>query len=988
MSIPKLKVYRLDEGYSESNDNDIQSQAGDELLPVVEKNLNLGDVEEMTGVVLRGDARLVIQDDDQSVAVLEIDPSDTNMRYTKMRPCDGWVLGKGNLHLMVKRKRNGDVETGISGYDADTLWFEVNSRMWDYEVKQVKMYRWTTTEDDIGAELSNVWINGRLMTTYEVNASGTLVEQETALNRCEEIVERDMIIFRLGDMLTKSNGFFEYGYSSYLPIFSNGGESVAHNQSWENDPMQFEDKVVVKYRKYKEYGADGNTIGDQFSTIPVNCRVPFGDIYNGNRNGRCIHYTPSINGVDFSTSVPANTAKSYGKMNYYEGNCNYRRRIFPLKYKVVHPEAGACNFTYEDSWYLDGMMKPVVMMRMWTGDRHVFKQLVEGEQVTKAGPASDGRTYLVSLIGDYYRLPNGEFAFPDKVYLFYNEVSDVFGDIFDFNYDYGNDEPNTGLLKFNTAKSRIYTVENGLNHYCVKRQRLAVRSEYGYDAGRGDILLNESNGDVSFTLDETGVEDAAFHTRIYAGTELIWESDNNELSGGNADFSVSRNGNEWTITPVGENEVPKDLLVVYHVKTPMEPVFSDEMESSSSSSSSEEQPTYYCGYRIPCYQKSKKSRLFVSSFPNWVKGHLNNDLDVFFGNRQYSGVEVKGTAVDTIMPSYLKEGWNAIYPEGAVMFNEEKEEFDWYDIFNYGASIANLDINANDYNVAAGTTMFPNYGSEYDKTGTYRIYYQKVKCNVAHYDGICTPVRALMSNFSVQNGYWYALLEDEDFDDAMGKRWVVREDGQIRRFFESGQRLLPEILSSGEHDNETASVMQTIYEDAEHDGVNLDGSALPIVRLKPDGNRVLAIRYASNGDPSHGATICLNPDVDRYGLLSSEADLLPGDIKFHIKISDGQEFCIKLDSDANWYNLPPVPAILPGIELSSVQDNWTTGPFESDPPEWNGLAMPRYRYVNENWYYDVYFEIFSYLYQKDNLGYDTNVVSSVEFVIYTVEKTK
>jgi hypothetical protein len=76
----------------------------------------------------------------------------------------------------------------------------------------------------------------------------------------------------------------------------------------------------------------------------------------------------------------------------------------------------------------------------------------------------------------------------------------------------------------------------------------------------------------------------------------------------------------------------------------------------------------FLGYRIPCYEKVKKSNLFVSSFPNWVKGHLNNDLDVFVGNQVYSGTTVDQNNIEAIYPSYKEDGWYAMYPEGSIQF--------------------------------------------------------------------------------------------------------------------------------------------------------------------------------------------------------------------------------------------------------------------------------------------------------------------------------
>lgn len=50
MGAPKIKIYQLDRGYSENNDNDIMSIDNDELLPVVDKPITPEDFYLLTGV--------------------------------------------------------------------------------------------------------------------------------------------------------------------------------------------------------------------------------------------------------------------------------------------------------------------------------------------------------------------------------------------------------------------------------------------------------------------------------------------------------------------------------------------------------------------------------------------------------------------------------------------------------------------------------------------------------------------------------------------------------------------------------------------------------------------------------------------------------------------------------------------------------------------------------------------------------------------------
>ena len=362
---------------------------------------------------------------------------------------------------------------------------------------------------------------------------------------------------------------------------------------------------------------------------------------------------------------------------------------------------------------------------------------------------------------------------------------------------------------------------------------------------------------------------------------------------------------------------------------------------------------------MPCYQKSKRARLFVSSFPNWVKGHLNNDLDIFVGNKEYSGVQTSGTAVATVMPNYVKGGWNALYSEGAVMFTEEVEEFDWLDIFNFFVSKTNesgtgIEIKADDYNNVLNNTddpVHPNWGGAFESDANYPLLYQKVKYNVAHYDGIYTPVRALMSNYSVQGGYHYAMLEDEAFKEAAGKRWVGRQDNVIRRFYESGQMVLPVVMSVGANESEEAASLDSIL-------VTAGGSQA----VMPEGDRIIALRYMPGAAPDTGAALVVQPKE------GSET------VSLKIKVSGGVLLIGPPPDPA--YELPDLPNFIEGSDLGEVQsEREDVGPGISGTPE----GPVRYKCSNANWDgVSVYFEVVSY--HRD--AFDE--VVSVELVAYTM----
>jgi hypothetical protein len=154
-------------------------------------------------------------------------------------------------------------------------------------------------------------------------------------------------------------------------------------------------------------------------------------------------------------------------------------------------------------------------------------------------------------------------------------------------------------------------------------------------------------------------------SKIYINGIKVWEGRNDSSSSSeNYSLSFSENysiiydkddyGNPtWKIKLINVVEEPKDLMLVFYEKLP---IFNGDNGSK------------ILGYRVPCYEKVKKTNLFVSSFPNWVKGHLNNDLDVFVGNQVYSGTTVDQNNIEAIYPSYKEDGWYAMYPEGSIQF--------------------------------------------------------------------------------------------------------------------------------------------------------------------------------------------------------------------------------------------------------------------------------------------------------------------------------
>jgi len=1017
-STPRLKAYRLDSNYSQESDNDIQSMTDDELLPVIPKDLNPFNTEEMVGVRMRQDARLVVGDADYTlIGDHQIQVRENQLVSANALCCEGWVLGKGNIRVYVYRGKTGDTESAtlVAHNDAEDYsqysssnggqWIELDRKFWDYTVESQKTYL----------------VAGQEPTTV-MPASGDY-----------EIHEMDWITFSIGNMLTKSNAFFSSAYSTFVPIETKG--------------------IKIQYRKYMELGDGAGFVGGN--------RAPFGDIYNGNKEGRCLNLmttaTPPVAMTSPDSPVHilerGDAQVDYSKMNYYEGNYLFRRGIYPLRFKVIHQgnsvvsdfakdcdmdENGRATVPCELSWFMDDIMKPVVFERITLPDgRRIFKQLARKQATVQYQNTNEGGDhYIVALNMSYYK-SDDVLRNPKEFFLVYNYVDDSLGNVFDFNYDYMSNSFSSSTVKYGYANDGTLVPAKGqsslpsdLGSYVyVKREILAVRTEAGRDASR-DLVLSATSSNVSFSMaspvfDTAGctvaeaVErnrlidgiasfDPSHGMRIYVNGVFVCSLDTtnatqtNQTIDGVAGYTVSYNGGSKTVT-ISNGDVSSitEVLLVYYEK-----------HAVSFSQSGGANP-YCVGYRVPCYEKVKTSTLFVSSYPNWVKGHVNNDLDIFYGNKLYSGTELKGTTVERyhdIYPEYVKDGWYAMYSEGAVEFNEAKTERNYFDVMNYSVFASSPADSI--WNEAGAMGFMPNYWASAQKLA---LEYKKVRYNVAHYDGIYSVMRGRMTNYSNRNGISrYMLLEDDDFMDYVDKRWVGRSDAYIRRMLETGRDEVPRIVHTSKPEGETGTgdkltlLSSLDMGDGDIATVNTENDRICAFSIPNTAHVVLS--FWSNPTPAE--------------VLASEND--NGDyIRVHAKVRtvDGIDMlCLGLeksdlatfsranvfavaDSDVAWACLPDMDGayvgtladdVYQGIDIGVVQTSEITidgnsrngGAIEmkywvgdTEPAEGektlvpsNGYVAPtstakviRYRYHNDgaSWSYDVCFEVMSY--NEDNV---------------------
>ena len=1094
-STPRLKVYRLNENYVQSGDNDVQPMTNDEMLPIVPKEVNPLNTEPMVGVRARQDGRIVVESDEWNVVALEVEMMPGTYAQTKTPICcEGWVLGKGNMEVCVYRGKgmasvltpparievNGGDFSDYPDNSDDSEWIPIDRKFWDYSVESKKTYcipsdgsipgvpSFPRTDSGLATyfnEFSSDVVygddgkGGALSALYRNGWQNRLKLAKPSNDVDYEVHDMDWITFTIGKMLFMGDRFFIDGYEHYVPVALAEGSDSSNPSS-----AVVSGRILVRYKKYCEVGTtlfENNN--SKFNGVTTNafsgmdkskCRVPFGDIYNGNKNGRALSVVGSdtrVNLVETGTG-----AVDSSRQSFYEGNYLYRRKIYPLRVKVIQNTGVTSEFSSdvymigmkaevpcELSWFMDDVMKPVVFERITVDEgtpdeRKIFKQLTKKQVTVAYQNSNDKDVYIVTLNSVYYEIPSRS---PGELFLVYNYVDDSLGNIFDFDYDYIRDTTNPNVLCFMKKSSKVgygyandgrlatdnYETDSSLTvsgidgHVYLKRTVLAVRKDSGsYDITR-DIPIDNPNGSTSISFkisnesmntgDSTVIDKEK--KRISDGLGAMWVDANHILnvyvdgirlcsidgvttSNSNPTFNygliTSVNGNVQTVEKVnigGDNrysvsyDKETKIMTITHPESAkvaelVEVMVSYYEKHAIGFDASGNVNPYCIGYRMPCYEKTKASTLFVSSFPNWVKGHVNNDLDVFVGNKLYSGTELKGGELKeyhNIYPQYVKDGWYAMYHDGAVEFNEPQEEINYFDMLNYGGEITKDMLTTSNAGSLTGAQTWqevcsrdwttPDYWANAKKLA---LAVRKVKYNVAHYDGIYSVIRGRMCNYSNKGEtYRYALLEDDDNYGSRNRRLVGRSDSSIRRMMESGRDEMPKLISN-------VSTVDFPMEEL-HDIKFDENNRHALVNTKND--RVTT--FAIPSDVEH-VVMYFGSEPTEAGFVSQEEiELHPKWVKVYAKVNDGK-LLFRLDN-SSWnseHEYADIPDVITG-ELSEHEDNYSLESDIFDIQEKMKVFSPKDATSGSSWSYDVCFEPFSYRKEGDTVKY-------VEVVAYRTMK--
>lgn len=875
MSIPKIKVYKLEQTYNPSNDTDVQSISKDEIYPIIEKPIDPSNAKELVGVSYN-DNQIIAPDYikteiGESVTYdilwynkifdMAIINEQQSLTKTESIICDGWRLTHTAFKVYVYRKKT-------------------NESFGEWVLLPSNFYRFVTTNQKTMFDSYN----------------------EITLNSDNVYSIRNVsyIYFELGQQLFDDISLVwdSAGYSTYDPIT----------------------QIKVEYQVYKELNGTNFEILNSLNQETSVAYIQSGNIYNGNKVG--------------------NTG------NYKEGNYNFLKKILPLRYLVAQQKDyetidviknieiedgtnGSVNgrFTINncDNWILDGDFKARLFERVYynlsfdesdssstsssssnseDSTRFFMRELEPSSQYTMTiNRGTNSVDVVFKFNDDYYLKSAGNYVFPKEVFVRYNETDDFLENIFDFDYDYTliPTPSNTGNLiasNLNIPSSNYLKVNK-------KKNILAVQTLYGFNSLHNIEIQTATENDKVVGSISLGIDyywDLYNPIKVYHNGSLIYnslyeesgyESEKAELQNdSNLQFEVSFENKSIVFSRVNEEltEFPKDLMIVYYNSYDIG--FGKKDESSNYS---------VWGYRICCYEKTKDAKIFVSSFPNWVTNHLNNNPDVFMGYKKYDGTSTSGT--NGIYPNYITTGYSIIYRDGYVEFESTITQLDEDDVRNFLSTVVDL-----------------------SEVTDIRPYLMLVLANFAYYEGLYNVTRGEMILCSMQGGkYAYKLVDDVFYKEISEKKWVLRNDSNFPCLFESGANYLPDIKTAS-NNIATAFATQPI-------------SSGKYYKVNTNTKRLFGIKFL------YGTA------VEKYFILLINKSYLGNSEIVTSKNEDDVEIRIRMN-DGVLEILDPNSSIW--IQLNQMNTSYNLS-FQNFVD-----LIPKYVFSNETWSYDVVVELLSY----------------------------
>ena len=157
-------------------------------------------------------------------------------------------------------------------------------------------------------------------------------------------------------------------------------------------------------------------------------------------------------------------------------------------------------------------------------------------------------------------------------------------------------------------------------------------------------------------------------------------------------------------------------------------------------------------------KKLQHTDFYVSEFVNWSFGHLRENPDIFYGEKDYPGDESEDEEGNPLLgglkPSFVSSGYQIDYARGAVDFQGVEKP-------TYRSTAESRD----DRTIQTPETF--------------------VRANFSYYPEIHSVFRQKMELVDSVDGYVYKPTLDKRFGKSIGKRWIMKADDYQPMFFQS-----------------------------------------------------------------------------------------------------------------------------------------------------------------------------------------------------------
>lgn len=691
MSTPKIKVYRLEKGYNQDSDNDIQSKVNSELLPFIKKPAKPTDAYYLTGIgeqsIQYNGKKINPEPVVYSGEVFKVGTTSEKIE------CTDWV--KNGFY----RPRLGYYKVAtVNGVQVDKFYelggFNTNELEIFEEIKNVKsgqesFYNYYTEKDFIYSHPFLFSKNTDDM-CYEIvyidgigeNTGKTYLQIKLFEEKINEVygsypaeLDQFIIQYYYYDPISKSIQLNNY------PIYNHG--------NYFYNPMLFisekieltieENQEELLYRHSQEIDCNNDWIyyGDG---SPI---VTYGDKVLGKSECELIYSYRND-----QRKIVAKISEDFLKNNSQTGTNKY-----------------CLHYNTDSSLILNPVSKPIDLS---------INDDTKNSQMLQVGENWITATKKIPLVAIKYN--DMELTKYSDYELTYTETTIQVEISEDFLSVHTQDELNHYYLYYTDELYVDLVIEMDIQSTSYRKSGLIVYGEnWNFETVNSPIV------------------------KVKYGKDHLTQD---------LDYTIEHSGNDFFVR-VKKFSSNYPYVLYYELKQKYN------LDIDTGLLTFEEVPENFFLYYRP---KLQKSSIFISEYTNWSFGHLRENPDIFFGEKDYPGDEAESADTGTplysgLKPTFISSGYQIDYMRGTVSFTDGYKTV-----------------------YRSEATDLLNRGVQQSETF--------VRACFSYYPEVYGVFRQKMELVSDTDGYVYKPISDKRYLNSLGKRWIMKSDNYQPIFFE------------------------------------------------------------------------------------------------------------------------------------------------------------------------------------------------------------